>query len=215
MKIAILGTGMVGSTIGSKLVQLGHEVKMGSRTADNPKAADWVQANGEKASQGTFATAAAHGEIIFNCTQGMVSLEALKMAGEENMKGKILIDVANALDFSKGMPPTLSVCNTTSLAEQIQLAFPGVKVVKSLNTVNCNLMVNPKLVPGDHDIFLSGDDSGAKAQVAELLKKGFGWKSVIDLGDISTARGTEMLMPIWLRLMGVFQGPNFNFKIVH
>jgi predicted dinucleotide-binding enzyme len=215
MKIAILGTGMVGSTIGTKLVQLGHEVKMGSRTADNAKAAEWVKTNGAKASQGTFADAAIHGELIFNCTNGMASLEALKMAGAQNMKGKILVDVANSLDFSKGMPPTLGVCNTISLGEQIQNAFPEVRVIKTLNTTNCKLMVSPSTVPGDHDIFICGNNAEAKEQVIGLLKKGFGWKSVLDLGDISAARGTEMLLPIWLRLMGVLQGPNFNFKIVH
>jgi predicted dinucleotide-binding enzyme len=214
MKIGILGTGMVGNAIGTKLIALGHEVKMGSRTATNAKAAEWVKANSSKASQGTFAQVASFGEILFNCTHGMASLEALKQAGAENMKGKILVDIANALDFSKGMPPTLAVCNTDSLGEQIQRTFPDVKVVKTLNTTNCNVMVNPSLVKGDHDMFISGNDAQAKAKVVEILKNWFGWKSVIDLGDITTARGTEMLLPIWVRLMGVYQSPNFNFKIV-
>ncbi|MDZ7292841.1 MAG: NAD(P)-binding domain-containing protein [candidate division KSB1 bacterium] len=213
MNIGVLGTGMVGNAIGTKLVQLGHKVKMGSRTADNPKAAAWVKANGASASQGTFADAAQFGELLFNCTAGMASLEVLKLAGADNLKGKILIDIANPLDFSKGMPPSLSVCNTDSLGEQIQRAFPDLKVVKTLNTVNCNVMVNPTLVPGDHDIFVSGNDSAAKAKVTEILKNWFGWKSVIDLGDITTARGTEMLLPIWIRLWGILQTPNFNFKI--
>jgi hypothetical protein len=214
MKIGILGTGIVGKTIGTKLVQLGHNVKMGSRTANNEKASEWVKASGANASQGTFAEAAAFGELLFNCTSGMVSLEALKIAGASNMNGKILIDISNPLDFSKGMPPTLSVCNSDSLGEQIQRAYPQVKVVKTLNTLNCNIMVNPSLVPGSHDIFVSGNDAGAKAKVIDILKSWFGWKTVIDLGDITTARGTEMLLPIWIRLMGAFQTPNFNFKIV-
>jgi hypothetical protein len=214
MKIGILGTGIVGKTIGTKLVQLGHDVKMGSRTANNEKASEWVKASGANASQGTFAEAAAFGELLFNCTSGMVSLEALKIAGASNMNGKILIDISNPLDFSKGMPPTLSVCNSDSLGEQIQRAYPRVKVVKTLNTLNCNIMVNPSLVPGSHDIFVSGNDAGAKAKVIDILKSWFGWKTVIDLGDITTARGTEMLLPIWIRLMGAFQTPNFNFKIV-
>ena len=214
MKIGILGTGIVGKTIGTKLVQLGHDVKMGSRTANNEKASEWVKASGANASQGTFAEAAAFGELLFNCTSGMVSLEALKIAGASNMNGKILIDISNPLDFSKGMPPTLSVCNSDSLGEQIQRAYPQVKVVKTLNTLNCNIMVNPSLVPGSHDIFVSGNDAGAKAKVIDILKSWFGWKTVIDIGDITTARGTEMLLPIWIRLMGTFQTPNFNFKIV-
>lgn len=187
---------------------------MGSRTPNSAKGAEWVKANGSKASQGTFAQAATFGEILFNCPQGLASLDALKQAGAENLKDKILIDIANALDFSKGMPPTLAVCNTDSLGEQIQRAFPEVKVVKTLNTMNCNVMVNPGLVKGDHDIFVSGNDAQAKAKVTDILKNWFGWKTVIDLGDITTARGTEMLLPIWVRLMGVFQSPNFNFRIV-
>lgn len=205
---------MVGSTIGLKMIQLGHEVKMGSRTANNEKAAEWVKTNGPKASQGTFAEAAAFGEIVFNCTAGVASLEALKSAGVANLKGKILVDIANPLDFSGGTTPTLAVCNTDSLGEQIQQAFPDAKVVKTLNTVNCNLMVNPSLLPGEHDVFMSGNDADAKAKVRNILEKWFGWKSVIDLGDITTARATEMLLPIWLRLWGVFQTLNFNFKIV-
>lgn len=215
MRLGILGTGMVGNTIGTKLIQLGHEVKMGSRTANNEKAAEWVRTNGSKASHGTFAEAAAFGEVVFNCTSGAASLEALNAAGPKNLKGKILIDIANPLDFSKGMPPSLTVCNTDSLGEQIQRAFPDVKVVKTLNTVNCNVMVNPGLVRGEHDVFLSGNDVGAKAKVAEFLRSWFGWKNVIDLGDIRTARGSEMLLPIWVNMMGLLGTPNFNFKIVH
>jgi 8-hydroxy-5-deazaflavin:NADPH oxidoreductase len=215
MKIGILGTGMVGSTIGTKFIQLGHDVKMGSRSSTNEKAAEWVKKNGSKASQGTFADASAFGEIVFNCTHGVASIEALNLAGANNLKNKILVDIANALDFSKGMPPSLAVCNTDSLGEQIQRAFPEIKVVKTLNTMNCVLMVNPGLVAnGDHDIFVSGNDAGAKAKVVEILRNWFGWKSIIDLGDITTARATEMLLPIWITLMGKYQSPNFNFKII-
>jgi len=212
VRVGILGTGMVGATLGAKLVELGHEVKMGSRTLNNDKAVEWVKQNGSRASNGTFAEAATFGEVLFNCTAGTASLAALAAAGASNMKGKVLVDVANALDFSKGMPPSLTVCNTDSLGEQIQRALPNVKVVKALNTMNCRVMVQPSLVPGDHNLFLCGNDPQAKAQVTELLKS-FGWRSIIDLGDITAARGTEMLLPLWLRLMGLFQSPNFNFKI--
>jgi predicted dinucleotide-binding enzyme len=214
MRIGVLGTGMVGATIGTKLVQLGHAVKMGSRSADNPKAAEWVKKNAGNASQGTFVDAAAFGEIVFNCTAGAVSIDVLRLAGEQNLSGKILIDIANPLDFSSGMPPSLTVCNTDSLGEQIQRAFPSVKVVKTLNTMSCILMANPSLLPGEHDVFMSGNDAEAKARVKEILQQWFGWKSVIDLGDIRTARGVEMLLPIWLRLRTVFQTVNFNFSIV-
>jgi predicted dinucleotide-binding enzyme len=214
MKIGVFGTGMVGNAIATKLIQLGHSVRMGSRTSDNPKATEWVKTNGPNASQGTFNDAAAHGEIFFNCTAGIASLEALKLAGADNLRGKILVDIANPLDFSKGMPPTLSVCNTDSLGEQIQRTFRETKVVKTLNTVNCNVMVKPSLVPGDHDMFLCGNDSEAKAKVTDILKTWFGWRSVIDLGDLSNARVMEMWVLMWVRLWGRFQTANLNLRIV-
>jgi len=214
MNIGILGTGMVGQTIGTKLIQLGNNVKMGSRTADNEKALNWVKENGHNASNGTFKDAALFGEILFNCTSGGASIGALKLAGEKNFSGKILIDLANALDFSKGMPPTLSVCNNDSLGEQIQRSFPDLKVVKTLNTMNCRLMVEPDLVKGEHDVFICGNDTDAKDKVKSILAEWFKWKSIIDLGDITASRGLEMILPLWLRLMGTFKTPNFNFKIV-
>lgn len=214
MKIGLMGTGMVGSAIGTKLVELGHDVKMGSRTGDNEKAVAWSKSAGGRASQGTFADAAVFGELIFNCTSGAGAVAALTAAGAEFLAGKILIDVSNPLDFSGGMPPSLTVCNTDSLGERIQKAFPAAKVVKTLNTMNCNLMVNPALLPGHHDVFVSGNDQEAKARVTEILRTWFGWKQVVDLGDITTARGTEMMLPIWIRLMGVLHTPMFNFHIV-
>lgn len=214
MNIGIFGTGMVGQTIGSKLIQVGHKVRMGSRTAENEKAAQWVAANGPRASYGTFADAAAFGEILFNCTAGAASLQALEMAGAANIKGKILIDVANPLDFSHGVPPSLAVCNTDSLGEQIQRAFPETRVVKTLNTVNCNVMVNPALVAGAHDMLLCGNDPEAKAVVTRILREWFGWESVLDLGDISAARALEMVLPLWVRLWAILQTPIFGFKVV-
>lgn len=225
MKIGIFGTGMVGQAIAARLVGLGHEVMIGTRNVaetlartapdpmGNPPFSTWYQHNAQ-VKLGTFAAAAAHGELVFNCTSGGASLEALQLAGEANLNGKVLVDIANPLDFSQGMPPTLSVVNTDSLGEQLQAALPQVKVVKTLNTMNAYLMVNPgQLAGGDHTVFVSGDHLAAKATVIELLRS-FGWQDIIDLGDISTARGTEMLLPIWLRLLGALQKPMFNFKIV-
>lgn len=214
MKIGILGTGMVGATLGTKLINVGNQVMMGSRSAENEKAAEWVKLNGSSASHGTFADAASFGKIIFNCTSGSGSIAALKSAREKNLNDKILIDVANPLDFSKGMPPTLFVCNTDSLGEQIQREFPGVDVVKTLNTVNCNVMVHPSLVSGEHDLFICGNNEEAKSHVIDLLKNWFGWQSIIDLGDITNARAMEMLLPIWIRLWGKLGTANFNYKIV-
>jgi 8-hydroxy-5-deazaflavin:NADPH oxidoreductase len=215
MKIAVLGTGMVGNTIASKLVSLGHDVKMGARDAKNEKAAAWVSEAGARASQGTFADAAAFGEVTFNCTSGAGTLDALKAAGEANLNGKLLVDISNPLDFSKGMPPTLFVGNSDSLGEQVQRAFPRAKVVKSLNTVNCKLMVDPgKLGGGDHTMFVCGNDAEAKGRAAELLRGEFGWKSVLDLGDISAARAMEGYLLLWLRLYGAVGSPDFNVRLV-
>jgi 8-hydroxy-5-deazaflavin:NADPH oxidoreductase len=216
MRIGILGTGIVGRTIGTRLVGAGHAVCMGSRTADNARAAEWLAGASWGASIGTFADAARHGDVAFNCTAGAASLEALEMAGSDNLRGKILIDVANPLDFSRGMPPSLTVCNDDSLAEQIQRAYPETRVVKALSTMNCAVMVEPSLVPGDHNVFLSGEDGQAKAQVADWLGAWFGWPrgNIIDLGGIETARGVEMILPLWLRIMGKLQSGRFNFHVV-
>lgn len=222
MRIGILGSGMAGQTIGAKLAERGEDVVLGTRSPNDLGAkrgmgaplSEWLSRVGARGRLGTFAEAAEHGEIVINVTSGDGSLAALQMAGASALDGKILIDVANPLDFSKGMPPTLSVCNTDSLGEQIQRAFPGAKVVKTLNTMTALVMVNPAQVAGgEHDVFVSGNDAEAKARVSDLLKHWFGWRSVIDLGDISTARGTEMLLPIWLRLWGALGTPMFNFKI--
>lgn len=214
MKIGVLGTGTVGATIATKLVSLGHEVRMGARRASNDKATAWAESAGAGASNGTFADAAAFGEIVFNCTAGTGSLAALQSAGAANLDGKILIDVANPLDFSKGMPPTLFLSNDTSLGETIQRTFPGTKVVKTLNTVNANVMVEPGRVPGEHDVFVCGNDAGAKGEVTRILKDWFGWKSVIDLGDITAARGTEAYLHLWLRLWGALGTADFNVRVV-
>lgn len=215
-KIAVLGTGDVGNTIGSKLIELGYSVAMGSRSANNEKAVAFAAKHNGKAIAATFAEAAAYGELIFNCTKGSASLEALKMAGENNLKNKIIVDVSNPLDFSKGMPPSLTVCNTNSIAEEIQKTFPSAKVVKALNTIWCGIMVEPTLVnEGDHNAFLSGNDPEAKEEVKKLLVD-FGWNedNILDLGDISTARGTEMYLPLWVRIMGATNSGVFNIKIV-
>jgi predicted dinucleotide-binding enzyme len=214
MKIAVLGTGMVGETIGGKLVSLGHEVKMGSRSATNEKAAAWTKKTGKGASHGTFADAAAFGELVFNCTFGSVSVAALESAGAKNLAGKIIMDISNPLDLSRGFPPGVTFRGEDSTGEQIQRAFPEAKVVKTLNTVNCNIMINPALIPGDHDVFVSGDDAGAKATVSGHLRDWFGWKSVIDLGGIITARGVESYVVMWVHLMGPSKGPNFNIKLM-
>jgi len=198
MRIGVLGTGTVGRTIAAKLRELGHDVLVGSRSAG----ADAVP----------FPDAAKHGALVFNCTAGAASLEALGAAGEENLTGKVLVDVTLPLDFSQGSPPGLFVCNDDSLGEQIQRAFPETKVVKTLNTVNASVMVDP--IPGTN-LFVCGNEEEAKAQVGELLQ-GFGWPAdaIIDLGDISNARGTEMYLPLWIRLMGALGTARFNIAVV-
>jgi 8-hydroxy-5-deazaflavin:NADPH oxidoreductase len=225
MRLGILGTGAVGKTLAAGLNGLGHEVMVGTRDADetmsrtdpdqfgNPPFSAWRKEHPE-VELGTFDEAAAYGEMVVNATAGTVSLEVLDLAGEENLNGKVLVDVSNPLDFSQGMPPTLSVSNTDSLGEQIQRRFVEARVVKTLHTMNANLMVDPaQLAEAEHTVFVCGDDAEAKAEVTGLLRD-FGWTDILDLGDISAARGTEMLMPIWLRLFGALQKPVFNYKIV-
>ncbi|MDX6486697.1 MAG: 8-hydroxy-5-deazaflavin:NADPH oxidoreductase [Gaiellaceae bacterium] len=214
MRFGVLGTGVVGKTIASKLLELGEDVTMGARDAANANAAAWVTDAGERAHAGTFADAAAFGEIVVNATAGGGSLEALAAAGAEHLDGKLLIDISNPLDFSKGFPPTLSVANTDSLGEQIQAAHPEARVVKTLNTVNADVMVQPGLVPGRHAIFVCGNDAGAKAEVAQLLGR-FGWPAdaVVDLGDITSSRGTEMYLALWIRLYGPLGTGHFNIEL--
>jgi hypothetical protein len=228
-RIAIMGTGGVGQTYASKFITLGYEVMMGTRNvpeklADtakdgygNPPFSEWHSGNRD-IKLGTFQEAAQFGEIILNATMGAKSVAALKMADVRNLNGKILIDVANPLDFSKGLPPSLlpELSNTNSLGEEIQKTFPDVRVVKTLNTMWNGLMVNPAMLNGgDHTTFICGNSSEAKETVKEILKS-FGWpeKNILDLGDISSARGTEMYLPLWLRIWGATNNGAFNLKIV-
>src|ERR1700730_5302109 len=214
MRFGVLGTGHAGAIIASKLVALGHEVTMGSRASGNEKAAAWASSAGQNAHHGTFREAAAFGEIVINVTAGGSSLEALQSAGAENLDGKVLIDVENPL-AGDGFPPTLVMCNSDSLGEQIQRAFPGARVVKALNTVTADVMVNPGMISGGHNGFVAGNDASAKGTVNTLLQS-FGWaaRDVVDLGDISCARGAEMYMPLWIRLYIALGTPNFNIRIV-
>lgn len=229
MKIAIIGTGIVGKTIASKLVELNHDVMMGTRNVSdklastqtdnygNPPFGEWIKTN-SKVKLGSFAEAAAFGELVVNATNGSNSITALILAGTKNLAGKVLIDIANPLDFSNGMPPSLlpGLNNTNSLAEEIQRTFPDTMVIKTLNTMWCGLMVNPNLVGnGDHINFISGNNSEAKNKVIKLLNQ-FGWldKNILDIGDITGARATESLLPIWLKVMGVTKNGAFNFRLV-
>ena len=224
MKFAVFGTGMVGRALATKLHELGHDVIIGTRDIattrtrtesdayGNPPFSEW---HTQHSSIGltTFREAAKAGDYLVNATKGEAIMTILGDLDESLISGKILIDIANPLDFSNGMPPSLSIVNTDSLGEQIQRIYPAVRVVKTLNTMNANLMVNPMLLDEAHDVFLSGDDARAKQFVSELLQS-FGWHNPIDLGGIATARGTEMILPIWLQIYSALQTPMFNFKVV-
>ncbi|MEM9462381.1 MAG: NAD(P)-binding domain-containing protein [Myxococcota bacterium] len=213
MKIGVLGTGMVGQRIADALVAKEHEVRMGSRTADNERAAEFVRRAGARASSGTFADAAAFGEWVFNCTAGVASLAALEAAGADKLGTKILVDLSNPLDLSQGFPPTLSIVNDDSLGEAIQRAFPKVRVVKTLNTMSNSIMVDPSQIPGEHEAFVSGNDPEAKAAVTRFLQEQFGWRGVIDLGDITTCRGTEAWLLLWTRLYAALGHADFNLHV--
>jgi hypothetical protein len=211
MKMGVLGSGMVAQAISARLAELGYDVMIGTRDADKLKG--WQSSN-QRVKIGSFAETAAYGEMVFNATNGAASLDALRLAGEANLSGKILVDVSNPLDFSNGFPPSLTVCGTDSLAEQIQRTFPLTKVVKTLNTVTARIMVHPlEVANGDHHVFISANDVDAKAQVTELLRS-FGWINIFDLGDLSTARGTEAYMLLWVRLYGAMNTGMVNVKIM-
>lgn len=224
-KFAVFGTGTVGQCLAGRLSELGNTVIVGTRNVEdtmartekdmygNPPYAEWLK-NHPGILTGTFKEAASKCDVIVNCTMGHASMDALQSAEVTDLNGKILIDIANPLDFSGGFPPSLLICNTDSLGERIQQAFPELQVVKTLNTMNAWLMVNPALVPGNHTVFVSGNDAGAKGTVKGILSS-FGWETynILDLGDITTARGTEMLLPVWVRLYGALQTPMFNFHI--
>jgi predicted dinucleotide-binding enzyme len=226
MKIGIFGTGMVGRTIAAKLASQGHDIVIGTRDPaatlartepdawGNPGFSAWHAAHaGVKLA--TMREAAAHGELFFNVLLGQASVETLRAAGEDALAGKVLVDVTNPLDFSKGMPPSLFVSNTDSLGEQLQRALPRTKIVKALNTLTAALMVDAaELAGGQHSIFVSGDDADAKRTVSSFLREAFGHTDVIDLGDITTARGTEMFLPLWVRLYAALGTPMFNLRVV-
>jgi predicted dinucleotide-binding enzyme len=215
MRIAVLGTGVVGTTLGTGLVRSGHEVRLGSRTAGNEKSLAWVADTGEGASEGYFADAAAWAEVVVNATGGLVSLAALTAAGADNLAGKAVLDISNPLDFSAGFPPTVTQPDGRSIAEQLQSAFPTAKVVKTLNTMTAALMTHPRSLPGTHSVFVAGDNPEAK-ELAALLLTGFGWTDdeIVDAGAITAARGLELYLPLWLSLMGTFGTPTFNVNIV-
>jgi predicted dinucleotide-binding enzyme len=225
MKITVLGSGMVGQVLASKFVELGHEVWMATRdpeatrarTDPNPMSgisfAAWYAKNPD-VSLCSFAEVPEDSDLLINATAGVISLDALEAVGGRKLEGKVLLDLANPLDFSKGMPPTLTVCNTDSLGEQIQRQYPTSKIVKGLNTLNCQVMVAPEMVPGEHQVFICGDDGEAKEMICGLLNE-MGWPDsrILDLGGIASSRGTEMLMPFWMSLMGSLGTAVMNYKI--
>jgi hypothetical protein len=216
---------MVGRALAARLSGLGHEVTVGTRDVEatrsretgdamgNPPYRQW-QAEHENVSLATFADAAAWAEVVVAALSGVGALDALRAAGAVNLDGKTLIDVSNPLDFSQGMPPRLVPVDTDSLGEQIQREFPGARVVKTLNTVNAYVMVEPARVPGPHTIFVSGQDAEAKKAVSAMLEE-FGWpaEDIFDLGGIETARGTEMLLRHWLTIAGRLGHADFNFHV--
>lgn len=223
MKIAVFGTGSVGQALANRLAGLSHSVTMGTRNVENslardtkdfygtPTVSEFLAANPSITLE-TYADAALGADIIVLGTKGDGAQEALASAG--NIEGKIVLDITNPLDFSKGFPPTLFLSNDTSLGEVLQAAFPKTHIVKSLNTMYNGLMVNPRALGEDSTVFVSGNDAAAKATVVGILKA-FGWKDteILDLGDITTARGTEGILPVWLRIFGATNNGFFNFKV--
>jgi 8-hydroxy-5-deazaflavin:NADPH oxidoreductase len=213
MKVAILGTGDVGRSLGKGFLALGHEVKMGARDAHNEKAAAWVKEMGGKASAGTFADAAAWGDIAALATLGTATEEVVRLAGPGNLAGKVLIDATNPLDFSGGAPPKLFVGHTDSLGERVQRAAPDARVVKAFNTAGNSTFFKPDYAGGPPDMFICGDNAEAKKTVAGICKD-FGW-GVVDCGGIAGSRYTEPLCIVWVMHGVSGAGWNHAFKFLH
>jgi 8-hydroxy-5-deazaflavin:NADPH oxidoreductase len=212
VRIAVIGTGTVGRTLGEGLAKVGHDIVLGTRDPARTRARDEWQAT--SLSLGSYGEVGTGAELFVNATSGEASLDALRAVGDDALAGKVLIDVSNALDHSGGFPPKLFVSNTDSLAEQLQRAFPRTKVVKAFNTMTAAVMVHPgDLGGGDSTIFVAGNDADARATVAGVAAD-LGWTDVMDLGDLTAARGMEMWMPLWLRLLMALGGPKFNIKVV-
>ena len=212
MRIAVIGTGVVGRTLAQAFQRAGHDVVVGTRDTDATSGREeWV---GLGVPLQPLATVAGEADLVVNATSGVASLSALGEVGTDHLAGKVLVDVSNPLDFSQGFPPTLSVKDTDSLAEQIQRAFPDTKVVKALNTVTASVMVDPGSVgDGDTTIFAAGDDAEARQVVVGLLRE-LGWRDIVELDGVQNARGLEMWMPLWVRLMGALGTSEFNLKLV-
>lgn len=213
MKVAVLGTGMVGTAIATRLVELGHEVRLGSRTVDNEAATAWAATAG--GSHGAFADAAAYGDLVVNATGGVVTLDVLRAAGAANLAGKVVVDISNPLDSSGGFPPELLLEGDRSVAERVQEEFPDARVVKALNTVTADLMVHPDQLSDPGATFLAGEDLASKEAVRGLLLQ-FGWppESIVDLGGIRAARGLEHYVRFWVDLMAALGTARFNIALV-
>jgi len=222
VKVAVIGTGMVGQAIAGRLDDLGHDITVGTRdvraalaridTTGGPAFGSWAEAH-RRVHVARFSEAAEGADVVVNATSGQVSLDALREVGAAALAGTVLMDLSNPLDFSQGFPPTLFVKDTDSLGEQIQAAFPETRVVKTLNTLTAELMVTPEQLPGGHSVFVGGNDPAAKELVADLLRS-MGHTDVIDLGDITSSRGTEMYLPLWLRMMQSLGTGMFNVQVV-
>ena len=212
MRVGILGTGDVGKALGKGFIALGHDVKMGSRDAKNEKALAWARELGAKASVGTFADAASFGEIVVLATLGVANESALKLAGPEKLRGKVVIDTTNPLEFSAGVPPKLAVTGNDSGGEHVQRLLPDAHVVKAFNTVGNAFMFRPNFPGGPPDMFFCGNNDDAKKKVAAILKD-FGW-GVVDVGGIESSRYLEAMCMVWV-LSGIYTN-NWNqaFKLL-
>jgi predicted dinucleotide-binding enzyme len=208
MQIAIVGSGVVARFLGQAFAAAGHDVTLGTRDPEQTRARDeWA---GVSLPLATYADLA--GEVFVNATKGDGSLHALRAVGPA-LDGKVVIDTSNPLDASRGFPPSLFVSNTDSLAEQLQQALPQVRLVKMFNTMAHEVMVDPAQLRQESTIFVAGNDADAR-QVAAALAADLGWTDVLDLGDLTAARGLEMYIPLWLRLYGAVGRPGFNIKVV-
>jgi len=213
VKVGVLGSGIVGQTLGAGFVARGHDVKLGTRDPGQDKVKAWVQKNGAKASAGTFEETAKFGELLVLSTLWDGTQHAIELAKPENFAGKVVIDTTNSLDFSKGAPPKLALGWSTSAGEEVQRMLPKARVVKCFNTVGNAHMVSPKFPGGPPDMFIAGNDAEAMKKVAQVCTD-FGWPGAIDSGGIESSRYLEPLAMVWILEYFRTGSPNHAFKML-
>jgi 8-hydroxy-5-deazaflavin:NADPH oxidoreductase len=213
MRVGVLGTGEVARRLAAGFRSRGHDVMIGSRDPDKPELREWLSGDGAGVEAGTFAQAAAYGELLVLAVLGNAAEDAIAQAGPENFAGKVVIDVMNPLDFSGGFPPKLSISGEDSLGERVQRALPEAKVVKAFNTIGSPYFVDPSFSEGRPTMLIAGDDEEAKRIVTDVLAD-FGWTHTVDIGGIAGSRELEAICILWVKIGGARGAWDHGFSLL-